>query len=358
MADFSYDAFVEEAAPLPGARRVKKLTNGAGAALSVALIVGLAVWGYRIAVRDARGVPVVMALEGPMRIAPADPGGEQMAHQGLAVNSVAAVGEVAAPADRLLLAPKPVELSDSDQAGFAPISASAVVPTLTSTIPIPGQFDDEGSSTAALEGDVADIEGEPEGVATASQGLLAGSAALLPAAPAVAATAPAKLAIGETAAADAVATAVDAALAEVVAEPPALQPAVLVAAGTFAMAASPRPRPRPGSSGGEAVTAATTPEQASAEPQAASADAVAPGTRLVQLGAYPDVGAANRDWDRLTGRYADYFKGKTRMVQAAVSGGKTFYRLRALGFDDEDEARRLCAVLANDQLQCIPVLTR
>ena len=140
MADFSYDTFVDEAEPLPAPHRVKRLTNGAGAAISVALILGLAVWGYQIAVRDARGVPVVQALEGPMRIAPEKPGGEQMAHQGLAVNNVAAEGEVAAPADRLTLAPRPVELTDGDQAGFAPIAPSAVVPTLTATIPIPGQF--------------------------------------------------------------------------------------------------------------------------------------------------------------------------------------------------------------------------
>ena len=350
MADIDYDAFVDQAGALTGVRRVKKLTNGAGAALSVVLILGLAVWGYRIAVRDARGVPVVMALEGPMRIAPVDPGGEQMAHQGLAVNSVAAVGEVAAPADRLVLAPRPVELSDSDQAGYAPIPPSAVVPTLTSTIPIPGQFADEGSSTAALEGDPADIEAEPE--AAAPDPVVADVAPLLP--PTLAEAAPEVAALAETAAADAVAVAVDAALAEAVAD----QPPLLVNATAFAVAQSLYPRSRPVAASAPVQANEAAPEPAGAETEVAAAAAVAPGTRLVQLGAYPDVAAAHADWQKLTANYTDYFKGKSRMVQAAVSGGKTFYRLRALGFADEDEARRLCAVLTNDQVQCIPVLTR
>lgn len=352
MADFGYDEFAEEAAPLPGAQRVKKVTNLIGAVLSVALIAGLAVWGYRIAVRDARGVPVVLALEGPMRIAPENPGGEQVAHQGLAVNNVAAFGEVAAPADRLVLAPRPVELTDSDQAGYAPIAPSAVVPTLTSTIPIPGQFADEGSSTAALEGTQTDIDAEPEAAVAALQPteiaaepLLATEAAPLDL-PAEAATAEAATA----ATAEAVDAAVDAALTEAAAEAP-----VLVNATDFAVATSIIPRARPTSAPSPSAAPAETP---AAEVEVAAADAVAPGTRLVQLGAYPDAAAAKADWDRLTATYADYFKGKTRMVQTATSGGKTFYRLRALGFEDEDEARRLCAVLASDNLQCIPVLTR
>jgi hypothetical protein len=53
----------------------------------VALVVGLGVWGYKLAVRDVRGVPVIQAMDGPMRIAPEIPGGEIADHQGLAVNA-------------------------------------------------------------------------------------------------------------------------------------------------------------------------------------------------------------------------------------------------------------------------------
>ncbi len=40
------------------------------------------------------------------------------------------------------------------------------------------------------------------------------------------------------------------------------------------------------------------------------------------------------EWDRLEGRFGDYLDGKDRVIQKAKSGGRTFYRLRAMGFDD------------------------
>ena len=75
MADFSYDdAYgVDEAAR--GAS-VTTFMNWAGAAVSLALIAGLGYWGWQLLVRDVSGVPVITALEGPMRVAPDNPGGE------------------------------------------------------------------------------------------------------------------------------------------------------------------------------------------------------------------------------------------------------------------------------------------
>ena len=92
------------------ARQLQTLINWTGAALSIALLVGVAVWGYKLTVRDVSGVPVVRALEGPMRIAPEDPGGRQAAHRGLAVNAVAAGEGVRPPAEEIVLAPPPVSL--------------------------------------------------------------------------------------------------------------------------------------------------------------------------------------------------------------------------------------------------------
>ena len=60
-----------------------RMANLAGAAVSLALIAGVGVWGYKILVRDVSGVPVVRAAEGPMRIQPEDPGGHQALNQGL-----------------------------------------------------------------------------------------------------------------------------------------------------------------------------------------------------------------------------------------------------------------------------------
>ena len=93
---------------------LQTITNVAGAALSLVLVVGIGVWGYKLLIRDVSGVPVIKAVEGPLRVQPQDPGGAEIQHQGLAVNDVAAVGTAADPADRLVLAPEPLELSLED----------------------------------------------------------------------------------------------------------------------------------------------------------------------------------------------------------------------------------------------------
>ena len=43
------------------------VTNWAGAAISLGLIVGAVMWGHSLLSRDVSGVPVVKALDGPMR---------------------------------------------------------------------------------------------------------------------------------------------------------------------------------------------------------------------------------------------------------------------------------------------------
>ena len=50
--------------------------------------------------------------------------------------------------------------------------------------------------------------------------------------------------------------------------------------------------------------------------------------------------------------------GKGLVLQPAESGGRTFYRLRATGFEDEDDARRFCAAFVAQSATCIPVPQR
>ena len=114
------------------------MTNWAGAAISLALIVGIGVWSYKTLSRDVSGVPVVRAASGePMRVQPDDPGGSPALHQGLSVNGVAALGAAEKPADRLILAPPPVSLADEDipsqqvtlAAAPQPLKPKTTVPT-------------------------------------------------------------------------------------------------------------------------------------------------------------------------------------------------------------------------------------
>jgi hypothetical protein len=77
---------------------------------------------------------------------------------------------------------------------------------------------------------------------------------------------------------------------------------------------------------------------------------------LVQLGAYGSEDVAKAEWANAIANFGDYMVGKERVVQQAETGGRTFWRLRALGFADLSDARRFCAVLVSDGANCIPVV--
>ena len=304
MADADYDAF--PAAPSAQGRG-QRIVNLAGAAGSLALVVGMVWWGYALAVRDVSGVPVVRALGGPMRIAPAEPGGEVVDHQGLAVNDVVAEGTAAPPAERLVLAPPPVELSLEDVPGLA---GAAVV--------------EAELQPARLDSSVADVTvagPTPDGTDAAVAAALAE-------------------ALGE-----------DAALADETVEVASLD-ANGLPPPEGAVTRSPRPLARPDRAASAPAAAAPV------APEEVDAATLAPGTRLVQFGAFDSQDEARAEWMRIASRFGALMAGKAMVVQAAESGGRTFYRLRGLGFDDEDDARRFCAALTAEGANCIPVAHR
>ncbi|MBK6467161.1 MAG: SPOR domain-containing protein [Rhodobacter sp.] len=299
--------FAEYGVPIPPERgRAQRMMQIAGAACSVALVVGFGFWGYRLAVRDIAGVPVIRALEGPLRVAPDDPGGEIADHQGLAVNDVAAAGTAAPPADRLVLAPKPVELTLEDGPGLAGTPAAPEVAMVPARLESP-------SDLVAM----APEEGTDPAVAAALAEALGASEAL----------------------------------AEEGVEIASLD-AEGLPAPDGAITRSLRPVPRP--------DRAPAPQAAAAPVAPVEMDpaALEPGTRLVQFGAFDSDKEARAEWLRLAGRFGDLMAGKAMVIQAAESGGRTFFRLRAHGFENEDDARRFCSALVAENASCIPVAHR
>ncbi len=287
-----------------------------GALMSVALIAGLGIWGYQLAVRDVSGVPVVRALEGPMRVAPEDPGGTQADHQGLAVNSVASDGVAAGPAERLVLAPPPLSLTDEDRP--SPTLAAAKL------------GGDNAVAAAEMPGSETDILAMADKIAS---GVTPLSAPLD--APELAEEAP------ESA--------------------PAAAPllADVIPASVKGVSLSPLPVLRPD---GDLLALAVANSVAGAvtPPKAVELDVseVAEGERLVQFGAFASPEEARTEWARLDARFTDFLSTKKRVIEKAVSGGKTFYRLRAVGFDDIGDARRFCSAFVAERQACIPVVAR
>ncbi|WP_082181939.1 SPOR domain-containing protein [Aestuariivita boseongensis] len=325
MADIEYTADVDQtrAAPAQGGG-LGFVANLAGATISLGLLVGVGIWGYKLMVRDVSGVPVVRALEGPMRIQPENPGGRPADHQGLAVNAVAAAGSAAAPADTLILAPRPLDLSEED-VPTADLSRPAARPEAAPVAPSrPATQKDEIEALVAQITENAAARSAPD---PASQ----------PSAPEIVAPEPVVVEASAAAAAANDAT-----------------PAV--ARDVPGVAVSLRPQLRPAGGPPETVTQAAL---QSAEPALDIDPAEVPtGTRVVQLGAYESGEIARTEWDRLAVRFGDYMQGKRRIVQQATSGGRTFYRLRVHGFDDLSDARRFCSALVAEGADCIPVVTR
>lgn len=322
------------------AERAGAVVRLTGAAVSLALCVGVAVWGYRLFVRDVTGIPVVQAMQGPMRESPANPGGQIALHTGLAVNAVAALGEAAPPEDTLMLAPATADLAPEDmevqslaEAGEVlagdPEAPAPVAPATGTAVPVAALS--ETPMTAAEVLALADL-------------IAAGAEPLAP-------LAEEPLPAAEAAATD---ETTDAGVADVLASVAAEAPVVeRIPADVPGVRVAYRPPARPGS------IAAMAPAQQTASvasPQTLIADTVAPGTPLVQLGAYQTAEIAAADWATLSQRFAEFMGGKARVIQPAESGGEPFYRLRAAGFTDMDDANRFCAVLVAEGARCTPVV--
>jgi cell division protein FtsN len=308
------------AAPAAGSfNSLTSIANFAAAGLSVALIIGVGVWGYKLMVRDVTGLPVVQAASGAMRVLPDNPGGQLALNQGLSVNEVAGAGTAAAPADKLILAPKPVQLASED----TPVSSALVAPV---------QQPEPLDLTASAEGQSANTAEISHGASVEDlvRQLTAGAQPIE--------------AINTVSGAKVVAVKPS---ASVTSEPVAIQAPGLVR--------SLRPALRPASAPA-VVVAAAAPAQSSVTEVAATS--VPAGTRLVQLGAFDSAEVARSQWDKIDARFTDFLDGKSRIIQKAKSGGRTFYRLRAMGFEDLSDARRFCSALLAEKADCIPVVTR
>lgn len=317
MAAFNYDDYGD---PVEGGSLVAVL-NWAGAFLSVVLIAGLATWGWKLWVRDVSGVPVVRALEGPMRVTPEDPGGLATEYQGLSVNRIAEERTEEDMADRVVLAPQPSVLDEEEDLAMAEL-APMVEPD-----PLPAV---DGNAPASVEdGDAVEVLPAP-------------------AFPAAEEDEPV-LAPEDEPADEAGRSGTDlaVALALGLAEEGEATDVPTIAAAPGVPIVTPRPQIRP-----ENLQAVSyRPANGEIDPATIPA-----GTRLVQLGAFGSPEVARAEWDKTMARFGDYMVGKERVIQEAQTGGRTFWRLRALGFEGLADARRFCSVLVSDGANCIPVV--
>jgi hypothetical protein len=328
MAAFNYDDYGDS--QFGGS--LATALNWAGAFLSVVLIAGLATWGWKLWVRDVSGVPVVRALEGPMRITPEDPGGLASEYQGLSVNRIAEERIEEDMADRVVLAPQPSVLNEEEDLAMADLRP--LIEPAPEAAPFPAA---EAVEVAPAPEFPVTEESEGEAVSMVASEALA-----------VEAEAPVAAAEPERSGTD-LAVALALGLAEEDAD--AQQAVVTVAVAPGVPVVTPRPAIRPENL--QAVSYRPAVAGGTSEIDPASIPA---GTRLVQLGAYGSPEIARAEWDRAIAQFGNYMAGKEPVIQEAQTGGRTFWRLRAMGFEDLADARRFCSVLVSDGANCIPVV--
>ncbi len=349
MAEANFEDFEE--APAAGVPRLQRVAHLAGAGTSLALVLGLAVWGYRLAVRDVNGIPVIKAESGPMRIAPVDPGGQISGNVGLSVNRVAAGTEDQPRTDQIVLAPKPVELAQGDLAPealaaqkAAQVAAqAAAAPAAAASVAAAGPASTSGSiqTTAAVTQSAPPSPGEPAVLATSASS----------------SAAPASVAAAAPATVSPVAPVADGALQTSPVPPPRPVLASVAPSGTRA-ASMGATSSMADEVAAAAAAAAFAVAKAAPVPATVNAAKLTAGTKLVQLGAYGDEPSAAQSWAELKRRFPDLMADKSRVIQKAESGGSAFYRLRAYGFKSEADTRRFCAALQGEGATCVPVILR
>ncbi|MBF9036003.1 SPOR domain-containing protein [Rhodobacterales bacterium HKCCE2091] len=314
--------------------RMQTLINGIGGVVSLVLIGGMVLWGWQLMVRDVSGVPVVEALEGPMRVQPEDPGGVEADHQGLAVNRIAEGQEAAPGPDRIVLAPPPVELADLPQASAAMEETAGDEAPAGSPLPVArADYEtDEFTPTPTIP------------VAPAEGGADAATAAEPEAEPTPEAASAATLAL------------IDRMMQEESGRAPDADIAV-IPISVAGLRTSRVPAARPAALQLASVAQASAAVSAAQPVEIDPAD-IPEGTRLVQLGEFDSVEEARAAWDRLAASYPDFFADRSRVVQEVTSGGHSFVRLRAEGFADLMDARRYCTALLAEGSPCIPVTAR
>lgn len=286
-------------------RALGSVANWIGALVSLALVIGVSLWAYRLVVRDVSGVPVIKTSAEPMRVAPQNPGGTAALNQGLSVNQVVEAGDDTQP-EFVTLAPRPVALGDDD------IPTAQIEPVSTAVIAAPSRKAatvDIQTLADQIAVEVAPLNGE--------------------------------LDTSEIVRLDS--SSIENALKQALSEPQ-----------TSVEFVSLRPKKRPD----RLQRDVAVPSGELAALRELAPDQIPVGTALVQLGAFASPEIARSEWRRLSGKFSSFMAGRELVIQRAVNGGRIFYRLRAAGFSDLSDARRFCSTLKAAETDCVPVVTR
>lgn len=379
-----------------------------GAVSSIALVIGVSVWTYKLGQRDAMEVPVVKAMVGPSRMLPKDPGGLITPHQGLSVNRVLEGGGVRPVARKVVTAPGDGVLKDEDlpQAALEMLAVEQLPQArpiasreTTDLVGLNGQASADLPLTAAV---AVAVEATGAKVVVAKPNGLSGRkrpdtvdspeldiAPVRPVMDTATITRPDTPSMAALSTPDAPVIVAEIA-PEAVDEPKVtdenIAPVDVVSLAIPAKGKGPRSAPvvsvcamsRPkdvNATVRNAIDAAvetaiaaqlanTTGSTAVAKTIVATNDhrldtiPLPTGTRMIQLGAFGSEKIALSKWEQFQRRNTDLLGGKKSYVQRTDVSGKIYYRLRVAGYGSKADTLAACSALIARNLECITVTLR
>jgi len=295
-------------------------------ALLVLAMFGGVVWlAYTQGVARGRGeTPVLTAAAGPERVAPAQPGGNNVPYQGFKIyeqpappDDVADAGD-AKPAE----ASKPAPVEPPKPVAAAPVEAPKPAPVVAAP-PAPKH---------AAPAPVAKVAPAP--VKTAP-----------PPAPVKAAAAPAPKPAPAP-------KSMAALIQQANSTPTPAKPVPATPAPAMKQAVIPAPVGGPATGAPRQLGA---PVAATPAPKPVAARPASGGGYVLQIGAYKSQADADAAWKSYKAKHAALLSGYSPDVQQADLGEKgTWYRLRVGGLGDKEVATALCDRLKADGGACIP----
>ena len=92
---------------------IKLIVSWLGIILSILIVVVFVVWGFSLNVSENAEIPVIKAKVKEFRVVSDEPGGQIVSYQGLSVNSVQEKGSAQIAANKIRLAPEPINLIEN-----------------------------------------------------------------------------------------------------------------------------------------------------------------------------------------------------------------------------------------------------
>ena len=78
----------------------------------------------------------------------------------------------------------------------------------------------------------------------------------------------------------------------------------------------------------------------------------------VHLGSFKNNVLADAQLENFLVRYKDYLTNKAVFLQKSETGGRSIYRMRAVGFSNSSETKKFCSIINSFGNECIPILNK